>query len=297
MIGVGEHGTRHVVRVEQARRFVAVVNGKHKSAIQPPADLGDPIASFQSGFRLLAVREMNTLRCKILGNGAGRERRFGFLKTFHPLVSHKFLAATGPAASRDERARRPASSFEKMQPAGILAGISIEAWQRPGVRCGGQGELPVGRNERAIVRQQHSAAPGKTRAASVPQNPRRDRRAGQCPRRLPRDETARDSRVVPTFPRTAEPASGRKSDGHRRWCSSRRNAAIPAGCSSHVKDDKDIRACIPRKSWDRTGGCGSARRVASGVTRQPLQPPDLFAIDSKRAGKYLVRVRRTAQNK
>jgi len=72
MVLIGEQRAAHVVIVKEVGRGMAVIDREHVAAFKAAADFTDPVARFQSSFRVLAFAECNTLRRKILGDGASR---------------------------------------------------------------------------------------------------------------------------------------------------------------------------------------------------------------------------------
>src|SRR2546430_14125524 len=75
MILIGEKRAAHMVIVKEISRRMAVVDREHVTALKAAANFTDPVAHFQPGFGMLALRQSDALHCKILGDGTSRKRR------------------------------------------------------------------------------------------------------------------------------------------------------------------------------------------------------------------------------
>src|SRR5882757_3179427 len=68
MLSVSKQRPAHVMIVEKIRRRMPIINRQHVTALQPPPDFRDPVASFQPCFGVLSVAQSNILRRKILSD-------------------------------------------------------------------------------------------------------------------------------------------------------------------------------------------------------------------------------------
>src|SRR5437879_12189478 len=75
MVLIGKERAAHVLLVKEVGCRMAVVDREHVTALQAAADFSDPVARFQPRFGVLALRQSDALRRKILGDGASRKWR------------------------------------------------------------------------------------------------------------------------------------------------------------------------------------------------------------------------------
>ena len=74
VIGVGEDGAGHVVRIKEVGGLVAIVDGEDEAAIEAASDFADPVAGFKASFGVLSILQRDLLCGEILGDGTGGKR-------------------------------------------------------------------------------------------------------------------------------------------------------------------------------------------------------------------------------
>src|SRR2546430_14258360 len=70
MLLIGQQRPAHVPFVEEFPCAMPVIYGQHESALDAPADFRNPVARFESRFRVLAFVKRDALRRKIVVDGA-----------------------------------------------------------------------------------------------------------------------------------------------------------------------------------------------------------------------------------